>query len=566
MKAFRDISIRLKLALLILGVGGAALLLSSAGFVVSNAQLIRSSKVEHLSVLAQALGSGSTAALAFDDPAAAQELLSSLQHQPTIELAAIYDAKGRVFAAYRRELPGHGEPLPPAPAREGHDFVAGGHVDVTRAIVHDGERLGTIFLRSTLEDLYRQLARTVAAVGAIAAGALAVALALAWRLERLVSAPILRLAETAKRISAARDCSLRVEKQSGDELGDLCDAFNAMLDQIEKQQCELREAHAHLEIRVAERTRQLSDANRELQREVLERQRAEEKLREAHAQVVDLARRAGMAEVATGVLHNVGNVLNSVNVSATLVADRLRNSRLADLARALDLIDEHEPDLGRYLLEDERGRHVRPFLRLVAEHLARERSELVEELHTLAKNVDHIKTIVAMQQSYAGAAGLVESISLAELLDDALKLNRSSLEKYAIRVVREYDETPPVRVEKQKLLSILVNLVTNAKDSLASSGRAERLLTARIRVRRAGDDPRVAVEIADNGVGILPENLTRIFSHGFTTKPLGHGFGLHSSANSARELGGSLVAASDGPGQGAVFTLDLPFHPAETPA
>ena len=133
-------------------------------------------------------------------------------------------------------------------------------------------------------------------------------------------------------------------------------------------------------------------------------------------------------------------------------------------------------------------------------------------------------------------------------------MNASALARHDIQVIKEFHETPPINVEKNKVLQILVNLVRNAKHSCDDSGRQEKQLTLRV---TNGDD-RVRLSVADNGVGIPPENLTRIFSHGFTTKKDGHGFGLHSGALAPKELGGALLAHSDGPGKGAVFTLELP--------
>ncbi len=199
----------------------------------------------------------------------------------------------------------------------------------------------------------------------------------------------------------------------------------------------------------------------------------------------------------------------------------------------------------------------------------------MEELQSLTRHVDHIKTIVAMQQSYAGVAGVIEAVALPQLLDDAIKLNSASLAKYDIDVVREYEDLPPIRVDKQRVLQILVNLVTNAKDALIESGAAKPCLTARIAVRPGvtqstgcpgaptDDDSKLVIEVCDNGIGIEAENLVRIFSHGFTTKKHGHGFGLHSSANAAKELGGALTAKSGGRNRGAAFTLELPFEPVE---
>ena len=564
MRALKDISINAKLTLLALVAGGVAVVLSSAAAVVDNMHLIRSSKVQQLSAMAKVLGSNSTAALTFDDPKVANELLSSLGLHPTVQFARLYDAKGRAFTTYLSD-DAHDLVVPLPPFADGYEFSQAGYLDVVQPILQDGEKVGSIYLRASMQDLDEQLMRSMAIMATVMIVSLGAALLLSSRLQRAVSAPVLHLAETAQKISAERDYSIRVAKQANDELGTLYDQFNAMLDEIQRGEKELQQAHALLEVRVEERTRQLSAANRELSREVADRKRTEKELEQVHQQLVAAARRTGMAEVATGVLHNVGNVLNSVNVSATLVADRLRNSKISDLERTLNLMEEHAADLGDFMTQHPQGKRIPGFLHLVAAHLGRERTTMSEELQHLTRNIDHIKTIVAMQQSYAGVAGLLEPVSLAQLLDDALKLNMSSLEKYGIELVRDYADLPEVQVEKQKLLQILVNLITNAKDALVEGRQAERRLTARIALRQREEDDRVVIEIVDNGAGIGQQNLTRVFSHGFTTKRHGHGFGLHSSANAAKELGGALSAQSEGPGRGATFTVEIPFCPIEVP-
>ena len=317
----KTFSIKTKLNLLTFVVGGVALLLSAAAFVVNDVQMILSSKAQQLSALAKVLGSNSTAAMTFDDASAAREILASLAMQPTVKSACLFDAKGRVFAAYPAAIPQ--AELPTEPPPEGHRYQ-GNHLEVVQTIEHDNACVGTIFLRAGMDDLRAQLMRYVAIVAVVLPMSLAAAMGFSQRLQRMVADPVLKLARTAQQISAEDDYTIRVEKQSNDELGTLYDEFNAMLDQIQQAKQQLQAAHDQLEARVEERTRQLSEANQGLGREIAERHRAEKQLATVHHQLVDAARRAGMAEVATGVLHNVGNVLNSVNVSATLVADRLQ--------------------------------------------------------------------------------------------------------------------------------------------------------------------------------------------------------------------------------------------------
>ena len=286
----------------------------------------------------------------------------------------------------------------------------------------------------------------------------------------------------------------------------------------------------------------------------------EESLEKANRELIDASRLAGMAEVATGVLHNVGNVLNSLNVSASVVANGLRQSKLDSLPKVAALLQEHERDLAAYLSADPKGRLIPDFLRSLSAHLAEERSRLLQEVESLQHNIEHIKEIVAMQQAYATTAGVVDSLSPVVLLEDALQMNAAALVRHEVNLARDFQPTPPILAERGKVLQILVNLIRNAKYALDAAPSGEKVMTLRI---RPGPPGTVHLVVEDTGVGIAPENLTRIFAHGFTTRVDGHGFGLHSSALAAQDMGGVLSAASDGPGRGARFTLELPVAAAE---
>ena len=265
--------------------------------------------------------------------------------------------------------------------------------------------------------------------------------------------------------------------------------------------------------------------------DVTERVAAAEREDRLQLQLRTASRNAGMAEVATSVLHNVGNVLNSVNVSAGIVTDNLRRSKVAGLGQVATLAG-----LSRHLLADQ--------------------SATLLELDSLRKNIDHIKEIVTMQQSYAKLAGVTETVSVHELVEECLHLNANGFARHEIALVRDFAPVPPVNIDKHKVLQILVNLLRNAKHACQQGQQTPRRVSVSVRPAESG----VAIAISDNGVGIPPENMTRIFTYGFTTKQEGHGFGLHSGALAAREMGGALRAASDGAGRGATFTLDLPLN------
>jgi PAS domain S-box-containing protein len=288
--------------------------------------------------------------------------------------------------------------------------------------------------------------------------------------------------------------------------------------------------------------------------DLTERKRSQQELEKMHHQLVDASLHAGMAEVATGVLHNIGNVLNSVNVSAAVVTENLRRSKAANLAKLSALLEEHSADLATFITTDPKGARIPRYLGQLATELAAERQSSVNELSLLQKNIEHIKDIVSTQQTYAKVSGLVESVSVSSLVEDSLRMNASALVRHGLEVVRDFQADPVISTERHKILQILINLIRNAKYACDDSNKPDKRVTLRI-LEHAG---RVQIIVADNGVGIPAENLTRIFSHGFTTRRDGHGFGLHSGALAARELGGTLTAQSDGPGLGAVFTLELP--------
>jgi PAS domain S-box-containing protein len=286
----------------------------------------------------------------------------------------------------------------------------------------------------------------------------------------------------------------------------------------------------------------------------LERIRAEQELESVHKQLLEASRRGGMAEIATNVLHNVGNVLNSVNISTTLIVQSVKQSRASSLARVVSLLQEHAHDLGEFITNDSRGKHVPAHLAQLSEHLLAEQETNVRELALLRQNIEHIKEIVAMQQNYATFGGVKEIINVVNLVEDSLRINEGALSRHRVEVIREFEPVPPLNVEKHKILQILVNLLRNAKYACQDSERADKRLTVRV----AHGEGRIRISVIDNGVGIPLDNLTRIFNHGFTTRKDGHGFGLHSGALAAKEMGGSLTVHSDGPGQGAAFTLELP--------
>jgi signal transduction histidine kinase len=325
-------------------------------------------------------------------------------------------------------------------------------------------------------------------------------------------------------------------------------------------QARLHSAHEQLEQRVAERTA-------DLRREIAEREVAQRELAHAQQSLADTSRRAGMAEVANSVLHNVGNVLNSINVSVTLVGEQLRGSPLRELPRAAELLQQHGgTQLAQYLEQDPQGRLLPGYFVLLGRHWQDDQTRLQDEVEQLTRNVQHVKDIVARQQSLSGQSGLVSQVDVCEVIDEVVAIHRRSLDDVNVQVVKQHVGPAQWRGDRGKLTQILLNLLVNAEQSLAAmpAGTDTRRVTLSSTVRA---DASLLLDVRDNGSGIAPEVQDRLFTYGYTTKVNGHGFGLHASALAAQEMGGSLTATSAGTGLGASFILDLPAAgPSPEPA
>jgi C4-dicarboxylate-specific signal transduction histidine kinase len=407
------------------------------------------------------------------------------------------------------------------------------------------------FLAPIAEHTRGMLLVALAIGGAVAAGAIGIA--------HLLAKPIAGLTAFVQRVTAG-DLRAQATVTAGGEMGTLIDAFNLMTVRLRAREEELARMNAELEQRVEQRTRELREANDRLVAEMAERERAEAAREALGKQLLETAHRAGMAEIATSVLHNVGNVLNSLNVSAEVLADRLPGLSPRRLRAIATLLREHEDDLGAFMTEDPRGRHVSAYLQAVAQALADEHRGAAAELENIRKDIDHIKAVIAVQHAYARAGSpFTTLVDLRQLLEDALRINQLDLRRRHVEVIRDLDPVPPVLVEKHKVLQILVNLVKNAIVAMAAAPGNPRKLTLRLS-RQA--DTQVRIEVADTGVGIPREDLVRVFQRGYTTAAHGHGLGLHSAALMAAEMSGSLTARSAGRGEGAVFVLELPLAPA----
>ncbi len=789
---FRDLPIKGKVMLVTCTTCLVALFAVAGELYVFQSRHFRQTFEQELRTLAKIMADNCAVALAFNDPKTATEVISPLAVKPQIKNAAVLSADGKEFARFGQE----DECPPPGPGDPAGVVDRGESWTVVEPVMLDGKRIGTFFLNADFAGPRGELQRVYASVTtAVFTGSLLLVILLTMKLQKLITRPIKSLATASNAVARDRDYSVRVERQGGDEVGVLTDAFNQMLARIQEQDCALHDARGQLQIKlgalelevmkrervegararltatieatpdfvgsadptgralylnaaarrmigigenedisqmkisefhpewatriiasegmpaairdgtwsgetalltrdgreihvsqviiahktaggaleyfstvmrditaqreseealriaevkfrglveqlpaityhaalgeictwtyvspqvfpllgftpeewlasdqlwfdhihpddrkipieaeaVATRTGKLLAEYRMFTKDgelrwfrdqavfvpgtdpkthalygvmmdITEAKAADARLADLNKQLVDTSRHAGMAEVATGVLHNVGNVLNSVNVSAGIVAEKLRRSKAPKLAKAAALLTEKNGSLAHYLTEDPNGQKLPGYLAKLGEHLAAENTALLREVDQLGHNIEHIKEVVAMQQSYAKVSGVFETLPLDRLVEDAIAMNYGAFERHGVTVVRKFSPAPPARVDRHKVLQILINLIRNAKYALDEVEGPDKRIT--ISIESAGENVRVCV--ADNGIGIPAENLARIFGHGFTTRRDGHGFGLHSGANAATEIGGSLSVHSDGHQQGATFTLELP--------
>ena len=291
--------------------------------------------------------------------------------------------------------------------------------------------------------------------------------------------------------------------------------------------------------------------------DITSRKESESALENLHQQLVRASREAGIAELATDVLHNVKNVINSINVSATVIAGQLQKSKSSSLSKLTHFLREHAGDLGNFISTDPKGKLVPGYLEMLDDQLPSERTLILHELRAFEANVQHVKDIVTMQQSVA-KGGTTEVVKPVDLMEDSLRINAAALSRHGIRVVREFQpDLPEFTLEKHKALQILVNFIRNAKQACQATDRPDKTISLRL----TNGDGSIHFAVTDNGIGIPVKNRQRLFEHGFTTKKDGHGFGLHSAALAIRELGGDIQVHSDGPGTGATFSLKLPLQP-----
>lgn len=394
-----------------------------------------------------------------------------------------------------------------------HKLTEGKVFHVTFPLRYSGIFWGWIHLGLSPEKFFKDLRQLYTRTSIVAMVAILGGLLASFLYARRLSVPLQRLDQFATQI-AEGDLSQRIEIQTGDEVQSLAESFNHMVTE-------------------------LNNSNQKL---------------------VETARKAGMAEMAADVIHNVGNVLNSIGITTQNLKRRVQKNKMTAIAPLAELLESKHDNLAEFLANDPKGKKIPEYLRMLGDHFAEDCKTIGSGLDDLERHIQHIQEIVRLQQRYSRTVGVTEQITITDVIEDAIAFNANEIRKIGIEVVRSFENVPQVLVDRQRLLQVVTNLISNARQALSLYNSAEKKIEIRTQTI---DAELLVVSVADNGIGIPEENFTRIFQHGFTTRKDGHGFGLHSSALAASEMGGSLTVESLGTGQGAKFELTLPLRLAE---
>ncbi len=552
------------------------LVLASAFTIVAhiNSSSSEENIISSLNVVTEIVADSSAASLAFLDIESAKNHLNSLKSHRSVVYACIRTIENQVFVEY--SLSSEEEFSCDEYNINSKLKILNDYIDVFKPVLLEGEAIGRLQIKASLSELAEQIIKSAEISVVIFVGLMLVTALISRRIMRFITDPITRLKDVAQNVTKNKDYSLRMKKTADDEVGVLIGSFNNMLEQIqsrdnalinEKEKAEVSAVSAgkyaletekinkDLEVEIRERARiedELQDLNETLEDKVQERT---SELKALSEKIGDIARSAGMAEVASGVLHNVGNVLNSVNVSVSVLREQIRKTKSDNLARLVSMLEENKDNISDFMTKDSKGRQIPKFLSLLSDQLSLEKKNLFNELDEMASSIDHIKNVISMQQSYAGSYGVREEVVLSDLVEDALKINLQGMDRHGVKLLKSYKDIPEMYIDKHKVLQIIINLISNAKYALIDSDNELKNIIVNV----SEHEGMARLEVKDTGVGIEKDDISHLFEYGFKKRRDGHGFGLHHSAITANELGGKISVHSDGPGEGASFVLVLPF-------
>jgi signal transduction histidine kinase len=445
-----------------------------------------------------------------------------LSAESSITAAYLFDKNNNLFSSYgvdpaeKVALPQFGESL----LRFDDD------VKLYFKLRQDGEVIGTLLLKGNTRNLYSEFRSYSIVVATVMFACFILTLILSNLFQKSFSAPIVLLVSLVKKVSGSGDYSLRIGDKLGtiatEEFNVLAREFDKMLSGIQTRDELIKQANQTLEFKIEERSLELKKVQKIA-------------LQNAHS--------LGMAEISNGILHNIGNIVNSANISISEISSVLTDSKMVGFLKANDLLKNNKNNLEFYLTQDPSGKLLPQYFLHIGEVISRELEKVNLETQNLAKKIHLIKDVVITQQSYARGDILNEEIHMAKLLEEIISMQNSSFSRHSIQIVRKFQEIPTVQSQKIKVSHILLNLLKNAKEAMDSTDASKRILT--VETEYDEKNGLVLVKVSDTGEGILPENLNKIFNHGFTTKKKGHGFGLHFCANAMKEMGGSLTVQNN---------------------
>lgn len=301
-------------------------------------------------------------------------------------------------------------------------------------------------------------------------------------------------------------------------------------------------------------TRRLAEIRVELENKNKILNETVQELESTRNKLVEKAHKAGMADIASGILHNVGNILNSVTTSASLIRDTVKKSKIEGLEQANTILREHINHIEEFISNDPKGKKLMHYYLKIEEPLKEEQNKVIKQSNRLIDKIEMINNTITAQQSYAGSSLHDDHISLPKIVEDALALQAGSIERHELEIKKYFQPVDDIEAHRSKLIHVLINIIKNAKEAMEGISQEDR----KLEFSTWQDAEMVYLSITDNGEGITEENKTVIFNHGYTTKKEGHGFGLHSSANYMAEMGGEIKVNSDGKGKGCTFILSFP--------
>lgn len=501
MLKFQHYSISKKLTWMNMLVSGVALLLACTAFFAYDLYTFRVGIVRNQSAEAKILGSNTVSALMFNDPRAAENTLSALNASPHVVYAAIYTPDGKTFAGYSRDVGANASPLPALPIGQASaHWFAGGQMALVQAIIFQGKLIGFVYISSDLQALNDRLKSYALIAAAVLSISLIVALLISRISQRVISEPVVQLAQIVRIVSHEKNYSVRAPaSKNRDEVSTLIASVNEMLEQIQQRDTALQEAHNELEHRVRERTTQLATANQELDLRNREVERA------THMKSKFLA----------SMSHELRTPLNAIVGFSDLLAEQSAGGLNVKQKRFVNHIKQGSAHL----------------------------LQLINDILDLSK-------IEAGQLELRR-----EGFQVNEALPEVLSTIRPLAMAKNIQVQHKLETNLLVYADRVRFKQILYNLLSNAVKFTPKDGQ--------ISIECVENGDFICISVTDTGIGIRAEDQAIIFEEfrqvegGKDSTQEGTGLGLAITKRLVEQQGGKISLTSE-PGKGSRFTFTLP--------